>query len=58
MSDVLSVRANRNKHLQLAIHTESVRVDVDWKDCTHPQTTRAFSLLWRDSILMEIHLSV
>ncbi|KAF8643316.1 hypothetical protein AX16_009100 [Volvariella volvacea WC 439] len=38
MSDVLAVRANNNGRLQLAINTDSVRVETEWRNCTHPRT--------------------
>ncbi|KAG5641904.1 hypothetical protein DXG03_003991 [Asterophora parasitica] len=41
MSDILAVRANSNGCLRLSINTESVKVDTEWKDCTHPITKNA-----------------
>ncbi|KAF8887522.1 checkpoint protein Hus1/Mec3 [Infundibulicybe gibba] len=38
MSDILAVRANGRGRLQLAIDTEGVRVETEWRDCTNPQT--------------------
>ncbi|KAF8193332.1 checkpoint protein Hus1/Mec3 [Pholiota molesta] len=38
MSDVLAVQANNNKRLLLAIRTESVSVETEWKDCSNPET--------------------
>ncbi|KAF8638968.1 hypothetical protein AX17_001829 [Amanita inopinata Kibby_2008] len=37
MANVLAIRANNNKKLQLSIHTESVKVDTDWNNCVNPQ---------------------
>ena len=42
MSDILVVRANNNKCLQLLIHTEGVKVEMEWKDCMNPKS----SFLW------------
>jgi len=38
LSDVLAFRANNNNRLLLAINTESVRVETEWKDCPNPKT--------------------
>ncbi|EDR03995.1 uncharacterized protein LACBIDRAFT_252775 [Laccaria bicolor S238N-H82] len=38
MSDILAVRANNNKCLQISIHTEGVKVETEWKDCVNPKT--------------------
>ena len=38
LSDVLAVRASNNKRLLLAINTESVRVETEWKDCPNPKS--------------------
>ncbi|KAF8149076.1 checkpoint protein Hus1/Mec3 [Crassisporium funariophilum] len=38
MSDVLAIRANNNKRLQLAISTEGVRVETEWRECQNPKT--------------------
>ncbi|KAF8799058.1 cell cycle checkpoint [Phlegmacium glaucopus] len=38
MSDVLAIRANNNKCFQLAIMTEGVTLETDWKDCDNPKT--------------------
>ncbi|KAG7452492.1 cell cycle checkpoint [Guyanagaster necrorhizus] len=40
MSNVLGVRANNNGCLQFSIHTESVKVDTEWKGCTNPKMAR------------------
>ncbi|KAF9522845.1 checkpoint protein Hus1/Mec3 [Crepidotus variabilis] len=38
LSDILAFQANNNKRMVLAINTESVRVETEWKDCTNPRT--------------------
>ncbi|KAF8992380.1 checkpoint protein Hus1/Mec3 [Cyathus striatus] len=38
MSDVLAIRANNTGKLQVAIDTESVKVETEWKNCTNPKT--------------------
>ncbi|KAF5379745.1 hypothetical protein D9615_005814 [Tricholomella constricta] len=38
MSDILAIRANNNGCLRLSINTESVKVDTEWKRCSHPIT--------------------
>jgi len=37
MANVLALRANNNKRLQLSIYTEAVRVDTDWNNCVNPK---------------------
>ncbi|KAK2462481.1 hypothetical protein APHAL10511_005451 [Amanita phalloides] len=37
MANVLALRANNNKRLQLSIFTESVKVDTDWNNCVNPK---------------------
>ncbi|KAF8625636.1 hypothetical protein AX17_006791, partial [Amanita inopinata Kibby_2008] len=37
MANVLAIRANNNKRLQLLIHTESVKTDTDWNNCVNSQ---------------------
>ena len=39
MSDILAVRANNKKCLQLSIHTEGVKVETEWKDCVNPKSS-------------------
>ena len=43
MSDVLIVRANNSKHLQLSVNTDSVRCETLWTDCTNPKMSMPFS---------------
>lgn len=40
MSDVLALRANNSGVLQLAIRTEGVKVETEWKGCTNPQMAK------------------
>lgn len=40
MSDILAVRANNNGCLQISIHTESVKVETEWRGCTNPTMGR------------------
>ncbi|KAF8921257.1 checkpoint protein Hus1/Mec3 [Mucidula mucida] len=36
MSDILAIRANNSGCLQISIHTESVKVETEWRDCENP----------------------
>ncbi|KAF8963097.1 checkpoint protein Hus1/Mec3 [Flammula alnicola] len=38
MSDVLALQANNNKRLVVAIRTEGVHVETEWRDCQNPKT--------------------
>ncbi|KIY72138.1 cell cycle checkpoint [Cylindrobasidium torrendii FP15055 ss-10] len=40
MSDVMAVRANNNKCLQLAVHTEAIKLETQWTDCTNPSMAK------------------
>ncbi|TFK19121.1 cell cycle checkpoint [Coprinopsis marcescibilis] len=37
MSNILAIRGNNNGGLQLAINTEGVKVETEWRNCTNPQ---------------------
>jgi len=37
ISEVLAIRGNNNKHFQLAIMTEGVSLETEWKDCDNPK---------------------
>jgi len=37
MSDILAFQANNNGKLQLAIRTEMVQVQTEWKNLTNPK---------------------
>ncbi|KAL0571124.1 Checkpoint protein hus1 [Marasmius crinis-equi] len=40
MSEILSIRANNNGCFQLAINTESVKVETEWRNLTNPKMLR------------------
>jgi len=43
MSDLLAFQANNNGKLQLAIRTEMVQVQTEWKNLTNPKCIPFFS---------------
>ncbi|KAJ7651305.1 checkpoint protein Hus1/Mec3 [Roridomyces roridus] len=48
MSDFLAVRANNNGRLQLAIRTDSVSVDTEWRNCKNTNQAPSDSQNQRD----------
>ena len=39
MSEILSIQASNNGRLHLSIHTDSVKLDTQWTNCTNPSAT-------------------
>ncbi|KAF5342544.1 hypothetical protein D9611_001220 [Ephemerocybe angulata] len=39
MSNILALRANNSGVLQIAVNTEGVKVETEWRGCTNPKTS-------------------